>query len=48
MPNDVSRDNDGNVSLAKDGDIDLHSGKEMESSRRQCDERKRVSVKGKG
>ncbi|KAJ8424167.1 hypothetical protein Cgig2_032102 [Carnegiea gigantea] len=47
VPDDVLGDNDGNVSLAKEEDVDLHGREEMESSRRQCDERKRIPVEGK-
>ncbi|KAJ8423286.1 hypothetical protein Cgig2_007648 [Carnegiea gigantea] len=45
---DVARDSDGNVSVAEEGDVDLYSAKEMESNRRQCDQRKRVPVQQKG
>ncbi|KAJ8441586.1 hypothetical protein Cgig2_023150 [Carnegiea gigantea] len=44
---EVARDNYGIVSLAKDDDVDLYTIEEMEISRRQCDERKRVPNEGK-
>ncbi|KAJ8424433.1 hypothetical protein Cgig2_002745 [Carnegiea gigantea] len=47
LPEEVMGDSDGNVSLAK-GDTNLYNAKEMESSGRQCDERKRVPDEGKG
>ncbi|KAJ8429866.1 hypothetical protein Cgig2_010646 [Carnegiea gigantea] len=48
VPDDVSGDCDSNVSLAEEGDVDLHSGEEIESSRKQSDERKGVPIEGKG
>ena len=42
VPQKVVGDSDGNMSLVKDGDVDPHSTEEIETDRRQLDERKMV------
>jgi len=34
VPKGVSKNSDGNVSVAEEGDVNLHNAEEMESSRR--------------
>ena len=34
MPKGVSKNSDGNVSVAEEGDVNLHNAEEIESSRR--------------
>ena len=46
VPEQIAEDSDCNVSLVEEGDGDLHSAEEMDSSKRYCNKRKRVPDEG--